>query len=59
MLPPFTPEHEQLRETINRFVSTEIVPNVEKWEDAREFPRGLYERCGELGFLGLKYPEEL
>jgi alkylation response protein AidB-like acyl-CoA dehydrogenase len=32
---------------------------VEEWEDAREFPRELFERCGELGFLGLKYPEEL
>jgi acyl-CoA dehydrogenase len=59
LLPPFTPEHEQLRETIARFVRAEIVPNLEEWEEAREFPRELYERCGELGFLGLKYPEEL
>jgi len=59
ILPPFTPEHEELRETIRRFVSTEIAPHVPKWEEAREFPRELYERCGELGFLGLKYPQEL
>ena len=59
LLPPFAEEHEELRETIARFVRAEIVPHVEEWEEAREFPRELYERCGELGFLGLKYPEEL
>jgi acyl-CoA dehydrogenase len=59
LLPPFTPEHEELRESVRRFVSAEIAPHVDDWEDAREFPRELYERCGKLGFLGLKYPEEL
>jgi acyl-CoA dehydrogenase len=58
-LPPFGAEHEELRESISRFVEREIAPNVDEWEDAREFPRELYARCGELGFLGLKYPEEL
>jgi alkylation response protein AidB-like acyl-CoA dehydrogenase len=58
-LPPFGEEHEELRETVRRFVSTEIAPNVDEWEDAREFPRELYGRCAELGFLGLKFPEEL
>src|ERR1051326_534869 len=58
-LPPFDEEHEELRETVSRFVSKEIAPNVPEWEDAREFPRELYGRCAELGFLGLKFPEEL
>ena len=59
LLPPFTAEHEQLRETIARWVQAEIAPHVDEWEQAREFPRELYRRAGELGFLGLKYPEEL
>jgi acyl-CoA dehydrogenase len=59
LLPPFTAEHEALRETIARWVETEIAPHVDEWEAAREFPRELYARAGELGFLGLKYPEEL
>jgi len=58
-LPPFTDEHAQLRETINRWVREEIAPHVDDWEAAREFPRELYERAAELGFLGLKYPTEL
>ena len=56
--PPFTEQQEELRESVARFVSAEIAPNVEEWETAREFPRELFERCGELGFLGLKFPEE-
>jgi acyl-CoA dehydrogenase len=59
LLPPFTEEHEQLRETISRWVITEIVPHVDEWEAARGFPRELYSRAGALGFLGLKYPVEL
>jgi acyl-CoA dehydrogenase len=56
-LPPFGEEHEELRETVSRFVAKEIAPNVDEWEAAREFPRELYGRCAELGFLGLKFPE--
>ncbi len=59
LLPPFTDEHAQLRETIARWVEAEVVPNVDEWEAAREFPRALYGRAAELGFLGLKYPVEL
>ena len=58
ILPPFTEEHEELRETVRRFVKKEIAPHVDEWEEAREFPRELYNRCGELGFLGLKFPEQ-
>jgi acyl-CoA dehydrogenase len=58
-LPPFSEEHEELRQTVSRFVCNEIAPHVDEWEAAREFPRELYSRCAELGFLGLKFPEEL
>jgi acyl-CoA dehydrogenase len=56
--PPFSGEHEELRESVRRFVENEIAPNIMEWEDRKEFPRELYGRCGELGFLGLKFPEE-
>ena len=58
-LPPFGEEHEDLRQTVARFVAKEIAPHVDEWEAAREFPRDLFGRCAELGFLGLKFPEEL
>jgi len=58
LLPPFTQEHEDLRESANAFVSKEIAPNLDRWEEERGFPDELFTRCGELGFLGLKFPEE-
>jgi acyl-CoA dehydrogenase len=58
-IPPFGAEHAELRDTISRWVGAEIVPHLDEWERAREFPRALYHRAGELGFLGLKYPVEL
>jgi acyl-CoA dehydrogenase len=58
IMPPFTDEHEELRESVRRFVGKEIAPHVDEWEEAREFPRELFARCGELGFLGLKFPTE-
>ncbi len=57
VLPPFGAEHQELRQTVARFVTAEIAPHVDEWEKAREFPRELYRRCAELGFLGLKFPE--
>jgi len=57
VMPPFTDEHEELRDSVGRFVSKEIAPHVEEWEEALEFPRELFARGGELGFLGLKFPE--
>jgi alkylation response protein AidB-like acyl-CoA dehydrogenase len=59
VLPPFGAEHEELRQTVSRFVAAEIAPHVDEWERAEEFPRDLYRRCAELGFLGLKFPERL
>jgi acyl-CoA dehydrogenase len=56
--PPFTDEHEQLRESIRRFVEKELRPHAREWEDARWFPNDVFARMAELGFLGLKYPEE-
>jgi len=57
-IPPFTAEHEELRESIRSFVEREIRPHTPEWEAAEEFPLDLFTRMGELGFLGLKYPEE-
>jgi acyl-CoA dehydrogenase len=35
-----------------------MVPHADAWEAAGEFPRSLWTRLGELGFLGVEYPEE-
>src|SRR3954463_3822064 len=56
--PPFTEGHEQLREAIRRFAETELAPHAREWEDEKWFPNEVFTRMAELGFLGLKYPEE-
>jgi alkylation response protein AidB-like acyl-CoA dehydrogenase len=52
----FNDEHQQLRESIHRFVVNELQPHAEEWEETT-FPDWVFERMGELGFLGLDKPE--
>jgi alkylation response protein AidB-like acyl-CoA dehydrogenase len=52
----FSEEHDRLRESVRRFVDTEVRPYVDEWEAAGRFPDDLFRRCGALGFLGLHYP---
>jgi len=44
-----------LRDTVRKFVDTELLPHVDEWEAAREFPRELYKRAGDLGLLQLGF----
>ena len=53
----FNEEHDQLRESIRAFVKKELAPHAEEWEETT-FPDSVFRRMGELGFLGLSYPEE-
>jgi alkylation response protein AidB-like acyl-CoA dehydrogenase len=57
-MPPFTEEHEELRESIQRFVLKELRPHVQQWEDDEWFPNEVFHKMAAVGFLGLKYPEE-
>lgn len=50
-------ERAAITDTVERFARSEIAPNVTAWDEAGEFPRSLYLRAGELGLLGLGYPE--
>ena len=54
---PFTAEHDALRETVREFVSKELRPHADEWEAAEWFPDDVFRRMGELGLLGLRYPE--
>jgi len=53
----FNDEHDQLRESIRRFVARELAPHAEQWEETT-FPDAVFHRMGELGFLGLSMPIE-
>ncbi len=58
-LPPlFTAEHEALRHSARAFVTREILPHIEEWETARDFPRSLFTVVADAGFFGLKFSPE-
>ena len=54
----FTQDHEIFREQVRTFVEREIHPHIDQWEQEELFPKSLYRRMGELGFLGIRYPEK-
>ena len=55
----FTTEHEQIRDTVKRFIVNEVNPHVKEWEQAQQYPaHQVMKRLGDLGLLGLKYPEK-
>ena len=54
----YNESHDAWRQELRKFVSKEIVPFVEEWEEAGEFSRELYKKAGEFGLLGMGYPEK-
>lgn len=54
----FSAEHEAFRQTVRRFVESEINPHIDAWEEARLWPaHTVLKKMGDLGLLGLNYPE--
>jgi citronellyl-CoA dehydrogenase len=53
----FTDAHEELRLHVRKFLEKEVQPHLEEWEE-KTFPDSIFQRMGELGFLGLRYPPE-
>jgi alkylation response protein AidB-like acyl-CoA dehydrogenase len=57
--PIFTDEHDLLRDSLRRFIATEVAPHADEWESQGRFPHTeMFKRFGELGFLGINLPEE-
>jgi alkylation response protein AidB-like acyl-CoA dehydrogenase len=53
----FSDEHEDLRESLRSWVQKELHPHRNEWEETT-WPSEVMRRAGELGFLGLCFPEE-
>ncbi|HYF76722.1 MAG TPA: acyl-CoA dehydrogenase family protein [Symbiobacteriaceae bacterium] len=55
----FNDTHDTLRAEIRRYVERELAPHADEWEEAEYFPDSVFWEMGRLGYLGLRYPEEL
>ena len=54
----FGAAHKMVRRSVKEFVDKEIVSHIDEWEELNEFPRALYKKAGDVGILGIGYPEE-
>ena len=54
----FTEEHQLFRNSLRDFLQKEVVPHIEKWEKTGTIERFIWNKFGEMGFLGISYPEK-
>lgn len=57
--PTLTAEQSQFRDTVRGFVEKEIMPNAARWDAEERYPRELFQKLGELGWLGAAFSEEV
>lgn len=53
-----TDEQQMFKDTIRDFGENEIAPLVEDAENNEKFPIEIFPKLGEMGFLGISFPEE-
>ena len=53
-----TDEQKELRRAIRDFAAGEIAPHVSAWDEASEFPRDAVRKLGEMGLMGIIFPEK-
>ena len=53
----FDEEHEMFRDAVRKFYAKEIVPNLERWEQAGVVEPSTMKKLGDAGFLCPTVPE--
>jgi butyryl-CoA dehydrogenase len=53
-----TPDQREIQSLAREFAQAEIEPNATEWDRAHGFPRELFGKLAELGFMGVCVPEE-
>lgn len=53
-----TQEHEIFRKSLQAFIQKEIIPHVDQWEKDKQIDRAIWGKMGEMGYMGLIFPEE-
>ena len=52
-------EQQQIQTMVREFAESEILPHVMLWDEAQTFPKETIKKLGELGMLGVIFPEDL
>jgi acyl-CoA dehydrogenase len=53
----FDESHHQFRDTVRKFFDKELIPHLERWEQAEIVDREFWNKCGEAGLLCPTVPE--
>jgi alkylation response protein AidB-like acyl-CoA dehydrogenase len=53
-----TAEQQAIRQAAREFADEQIRPHVMEWDEKQQFPREVFRKLGELGFLGTIFPEK-
>lgn len=53
-----SPEHEELRRTVEEFAQDVIAPKIGEYYERHEFPYEIVRQMGSMGLFGLPFPEE-
>lgn len=54
----FNDEHLMLRDMVREFVKNEVEPIAAEIDNTMQFPEETFQKMGELGLMGIPYPEE-
>ena len=49
---------QMVRESAREFAEKRLKPTAQEYDEHEAIPRALYEECGELGFMGVMFPEQ-
>ncbi|MCP4901937.1 MAG: acyl-CoA dehydrogenase [bacterium] len=58
MLFELTPDQVSIRDMVRDFAKNEIAPYATQWDEDQSFPHELFKQLGELGLLGILFPED-
>jgi len=53
----FSKAHDMVRKSVRDFIRKDVLPFIDDWEEAGEFPLEIYKKAADVGILGMGYPE--
>jgi len=54
----FNQDHQLFRQSVRQFIEKEVTPNASIWETERQIPKSIFQKMGDLGYLGINFSED-